>query len=48
MGENHTGAAVHGLDHSADLDVHVAIFAQFADLVVIFPGADDGEAAVVV
>ena len=48
MGEDHSGAAVHGLDDASDLDVEIAIFAEFADLVVIFPWADDGEAAVVV
>lgn len=48
MGQNHASAAVHGLDDATDLDIEVAIFAEFADVVAVFPGADDGEAAVVV
>lgn len=48
MAEDDAGAAVHGLDHAADLDIHVAIFKKIADQVAIFPQADDGEAAGVV
>lgn len=48
VGEDHSGAAVHGLDDAADLDVEIAIFAELADLVVVFPRADYGETTVVV
>jgi len=48
MREDHAGAAMHGLNDAADLDLHVAVFVEFTDEVVIVPGADDGEAAVVV
>jgi hypothetical protein len=36
------------LDDAADLDVHVAVFLEFADIALIFPEADDGEPAGVV
>ncbi len=48
VGEDHSCSTVHGLNHSADLHVHVAVFAEFADFVVIVPGTDDRELAVVV
>ena len=48
MAQDHSGAAVHGLNHAADLHIHVAVLAQFADLIAVFPEADDGETAGVV
>jgi hypothetical protein len=48
MGENHGGATVYGLNYAADLNIKIAILAELAYLVVIIPGADDRETAVVV
>jgi len=48
VAEDHSGAAMHGLDDAADLDVKVAIFAEFANVVAVFPEADEGEAAGIV
>jgi hypothetical protein len=48
MRDDYTGAAVHGLYDAADLDLHVAIFCELADQVVVLPGADDSESAVVI
>ena len=48
VAEDHSGAAVHGLDDAADLDVHVAIFSELTDFVAIFPQTDNGEAALLV
>ena len=48
VAEDQSGAAMEGLDDAADLDVHVAVFLELADFVVVFPRADDGESAGVV
>ena len=48
MAQDDAGAAVHGADDAADANVHVFVFAEFAYLVVIFPVADEGEAAEIV
>lgn len=48
MTEHHSGTAVHGSDHPADMYVQVAVLAQFANLVPVFPEADNGEPAALV
>ena len=48
VAQDHSGAAVHGLDDAAHLDIHVAVLAQFAHVLMILPEADDGETAGVV
>ena len=48
MVEDDSGAAVHGLDNAADVDVEIAILAKLADLFAILPGIDDGEDAFLV
>jgi len=48
VAQDHAGPAVHGLHDAANLDVHVAVLLEFTDLDVIFPIADDGEAAFIV
>ena len=45
MAEDHTGSAVHGLDHAADLDIHITISEKLANLAAILPQVDDGEVA---
>jgi hypothetical protein len=45
VAEDDARAAVHGADDAANLDVHVAIFLQRADVFAILPEADDGEMA---
>jgi hypothetical protein len=48
MAQDHSRAAVHGLNDPANLDVGVAVFPQLADFFAIFRKAHDGEAAFVV
>jgi hypothetical protein len=48
VAENHAGPTVHGLNNAANLDIGVAIFAEFANFISVFPGAEDGESTGVV
>jgi len=48
VAEDHADAAVHGLNDAANVDVGVAVFAELADIIAVFPGAEDGEVAGVV
>ena len=48
MAKEHSSAPVHGLNNAADLYVHVAVLAEFAYFIMVFPQAEDCKAAGVV
>src|ERR1700689_5378916 len=48
VAQDHSGAAVHWLDDSTNLDVCVTVFPEFADVFAVFRETYDCEAALVV
>ena len=48
MAQHHSGSSMHGLHDAAQVDVGIAVLAQFADLLAIFAKADDCESALCV